>query len=253
MLAWLVTAAVFWFLVARVLRAPRARLALRRKPLGDWLLDLSGLLAQGVVVPFLQVALVAAILRELLPGWAGSVTLPGNALVVGFLLNVVVVDYLYYWNHRLLHSRALWPAHRVHHTLTEMDVFGTSRNTLWSSALILYLWVNGALIYLLEQPAGFVAGATVTAALDLWRHSALGPRPGSAAYRLLSPWLILPADHAWHHADAEVFGNYGANFKLWDRLHATLIDTEERPPAMGVERLALWRELVWPFEPERRK
>ena len=247
MVAWLFTVAVFWLLMGRVLRSAEAQRALRRKPWGDWLLDLTGLLVQGVGVPLLQVLLVAVILRELLPDWSGRVALPGNAFVAGFLINVVVVDYLYYWNHRLLHTRLLWPVHRVHHTLTAMDVLGTSRNTVWSSAFIVYLWVNGALIFFLEQPAGVVAGATLTAALDLWRHSASGPQPGSALHRALSPWLILPEDHAWHHADAEVFGNYGANLVIWDRLHGTLIQAPEPPRALGVARLPLWRELLWPF------
>ena len=90
---------------------------------------------------------------------------------------------------RLLHSRWLWPAHRVHHTMTEMDVLGTSRNSVWSSALIVYLWVNGAVLYLLNDPTWFAAGAAVTAALDLWRHSPLTPRRGSTLWRVVSKVL----------------------------------------------------------------
>jgi sterol desaturase/sphingolipid hydroxylase (fatty acid hydroxylase superfamily) len=158
------------------------------------------------------------------------------------------VDYLYYWNHRLLHTRRLWPIHLVHHTVDEMDVLGTSRNTAWTSFFILYVWVNGAMLYLLAEPAGFAAGAALTASLDLWRHSELSPRVGGAVDRALGAVLILPRHHAWHHASDAAPGNFGANFSLWDRLHGTWIERADAPARLGVTTtLPVWRQLWWPF------
>ena len=112
--------------------------------------------------------------------------------ILAFILSFVLVDYLYYWNHRLLHSRWLWRLHLVHHTVTEMQVFETARNTLWTSFFIIYLWVHGLFIYLLKDPNWYVAGVSLTCALDLWRHSAMALAPNSLLYRLISGWLILP-------------------------------------------------------------
>lgn len=214
----------------------------REKPALDWGVDLAGLAVQGTLVPALQVGVGLTALRWLVPGWEGAVRLPE---IAGFLLNFVVIDYLYYWNHRLLHSEALWPAHQVHHSATSMDVFATSRNTLWTSALIVYLWLNGLALYLLASPAGFAAGATLTAALDLWRHSPLQPPAWLAGW--LSPWMILPDDHARHHASDVPLGNFGANLKLWDRLHGTWLTSP--PPAGRLGRstgLSPLRTLLWP-------
>lgn len=215
---------------------------LRGKPAADWALDVANLTVQGTLVPLLQGVVVVAGLQALAPGWQGSLVLPAPWV---FLLNVVGVDYLYYWNHRLLHSELLWPVHRVHHTVSRMDVLGTSRNTLWSTAFILYLWLGGLMLFLLADPRPYVAGAMLTASLDLWRHSELHPPERLAAW--LRPWLILPADHARHHGASVPRGNYGSNFKLWDRLHGTLLPDGPAEPLGHPGPGSLIRNLLWPF------
>lgn len=218
---------------------------LRTKVRTEWLLDLSGLVVQGIGVPLLQVTLVRGLGRWWLPELEGSVSLPP---AIAFLLSFVLVDYLYYWNHRLLHSRWLWPLHQVHHSVTQMDVLGSSRNTLWSSLLILYLWVNGLALYLLANPVAYLLGVSLTAALDLWRHSCLTPAPPSPLYRWLSPWLILPQDHARHHGSLSAPANYGANLKLWDQWHGTWQPGDRQPQPLGIAvELSLAQQLLWPF------
>src|SRR5262245_51280036 len=91
----------------------------------DWFLDSSGLLIQGLVIPALQGILLSGLLSRLAPGARGILNLSAGS---GLLLNFVLIDYLYYWNHRWLHGRRFWPAHAVHHTSEQMDVFITSRN-----------------------------------------------------------------------------------------------------------------------------
>jgi sterol desaturase/sphingolipid hydroxylase (fatty acid hydroxylase superfamily) len=243
----LVLFVAFWALLLLTLARRTSRETLRQKAWGDWVLDVTGLLVQGVAIPALQIAVVWAALSAFRPTGRGVWSIPGWQALI---LNVVVIDYLYYWNHRLLHARALWPLHRVHHTLTAQDVLGTSRNTLYSSLFIVYLWANGVFLYLLTDPTWFVAGVTLTAAFDLWRHSTLGPAHGSPAHRLLSLVIVTPADHGWHHS-ADRFGvNFGANLSLWDRLHGTWLSPDEvaEPPRLGVDDgLPLWRRLLWPF------
>ncbi|MDB4968629.1 MAG: fatty acid hydroxylase [Myxococcales bacterium] len=242
------TLAAFWILVlAGAVRVERRR-AYLVKSRAAWTLDAVGLAIQGGLVPLVQLTVVVSALTLVVPSLRGSLRLPGHAVAAGFVVNVVVVDYLYYWNHRLLHTARLWPIHLVHHTVDEMDVMGTSRNTAWTSFFILYVWVNGVMLYLLAEPAGFAAGAALTASLDLWRHSELSPPRGSLADRALGSVLILPRHHAWHHAGDAAPGNFGANFSLWDRLHGTFIARDDAPARLGVTTtLPLWRQLWWPF------
>ena len=221
----------FWvlFLASVWPRAARARLLAKSR--GDLWLDLIGLGVQGAAVPAAQLYGLPLVLGALAPSLAGAIHLPP---VAAFAANFVAVDALYYYNHRLLHARALWRTHVVHHTLTEMDVLGTSRNTVWTPALIVYLWVNGAMLFLLADPSFFALSMSVTAALDLWRHSRVAPKIGTRLHRALALVLITPHEHAWHHSTDDLGCNYGANLSVWDRLHGTYRSPAHAPTSLGV-------------------
>jgi sterol desaturase/sphingolipid hydroxylase (fatty acid hydroxylase superfamily) len=131
-----------------------------------------------------------------------------------------------------------------------MDVLGTSRNSLWTSFLIIYLWIHTLFLYLLNDSTGYLIGVSLTAALDLWRHSQLAISPQSWLFRFLSPWLILPQDHAWHHASDSSGRNYGANLKIWDKLHGTYYYCKEPPASLGIPTtLTLTQKLLYPVIP----
>ncbi|MEC4816262.1 MAG: sterol desaturase family protein [Scytonema sp. PMC 1069.18] len=211
----------------------------------DWFLDAIGLFFQGIIIPGLQISFVFFFYQHFLSDTRSILRLHPLA---AFCLSFVFVDYLYYWNHRLFHTRWLWFAHQVHHTVTIMDVLGTSRNTLWTSFLIIYLWVHSLFIYLLQDSTWYLLGVSVSSALDLWRHSEISLKPTSMAYNLLSSWLILPQDHAWHHATECIQGNYGANLKLWDKIHGTYYECDRSPNSLGIDlKLTLIQKLVFPF------
>lgn len=236
-------AAAFVVLLAGTLRAEGAWEALQAKPRRDWIIDLSNLFVQGTLIPLLELTVFVAVLLVTAPELQGSVAIP---LWAGFLLNVMGVDYLYYWNHRILHRDALWPIHRVHHSVTHMDVFATSRNTLWTSVVIVYLWVNGLMLYLLADPTGFAAGAAATAIGDLWRHSRVEPPDWLS--RWLRDWLVLPSAHARHHGASVPRGNYAANFRLWDLMHGTALPHGAPDEPLGYPTpLPLGRTLLWPY------
>lgn len=227
--------AFFWILALdSALRRGRGPWSGRRP--SDWLLDLGGLLVQGVAVPLASAA-VGRTLTRAFPGWTGTVSVGPTA---SFLLSFVAVDYLYYWNHRLLHG-PLWAWHAAHHTAEQLDPFVAARNTLWTPLLIVYLWSSTAGVYLLEDPRPFLLGASATAALDLWRH-------GGRELPALSWLLITPRDHAWHHSSERHDRNFGANLKCWDRLHGTLHEPGRDPALLGVPLpLGAARRLLFPF------
>lgn len=223
----------------------QSRTQLKAKSLENWLLDSAGLFVQGMLIPLLQVTVIYQLYHQWLPKSQGYLH---GAPILAFLFSFVAVDYLYYWNHRLLHSVFFWNFHQVHHTVTHLDVLGTSRNTLWASFLIVYLWVHSLFLYLLADPTSYLLGVSLTSALDLWRHSQLIIPSTSWLYRYLSPWLILPQEHAWHHSRQFPNCNYGANLKLWDRLHGTYYQSSELPTEIGTATsLNLAKKLLFPF------
>jgi sterol desaturase/sphingolipid hydroxylase (fatty acid hydroxylase superfamily) len=232
-------------LMAGTISDKSSRSHLQSKTCQDWLLDGSGLAIQGIFMPLLQVRLFSELCQHLTTKYYGCLKL---SLIPTFILSFIVVDYLYYWNHRLLHTKLFWPIHQVHHTVTQMDVLGTSRNTTWTSLLIIYLWINPLFLYLLAKPTGYLLGVSFTSALDLWRHSNLLIAPHSCWIKVLSPWLILPQDHAWHHGREMSNYNYGANLKIWDRFHGTYYQCQESPSGLGITTsLNLIQKLFLPF------
>lgn len=220
------------------------------KPLEDWILDGAGLCVQGMVIPLLQVTVVYQGCAWLLPGWEDQLRV---GAIAPFFMSVVGIDYLYYWNHRWLHHRRCWFIHQVHHTVTQMDVLGTSRNTLWSSFFIVYLWGHALMIYMLDDPRAYLLGVSLSSALDLWRHSSIYPPPHHWLYRMLNAVLIMPLDHAQHHSRHIHNCNFGANLKLWDKLHGTYrpnFDTKIGSTAeeLGIDlKVPILRKLIAPF------
>ncbi|NJR18273.1 MAG: sterol desaturase family protein [Calothrix sp. CSU_2_0] len=221
------------------------RIHFRQKKISEWILDISGLFFQGVIIPALQILFVYKIYNFLLPNYQGIIFIHP---ILAFCLSFILIDYIYYWNHRLFHNKLLWSIHQVHHTVTQMDVIGTSRNTLWTSFLIIYLWIHPCFIYLLNEPIWYILGASLTSGLDLWRHSIFTPKNNSFFYQILSPWLILPQDHSWHHASENIYGNFGANFKLWDKIHGTYFPSSSMTEKLGIKSdFHLWKQLFLPF------
>jgi sterol desaturase/sphingolipid hydroxylase (fatty acid hydroxylase superfamily) len=237
---------VFWLLFAWLLLSPQARHQLRHKTRFEWLLDSSNLLIQGFLIPFLRLAVLMVLLKQFWPQGQGLLSLPNW---LGFVLCFVGVDYLYYWNHRIFHLRKIFPVHMIHHSVTQMDVMATSRNTLWTSFLIVYLWVNGVMLYLTDLNPGYILAMSLTACLDMWKHSSFLSQRISWQ-RFLSQYLLImtPLDHAWHHAQ-KLNDNFGANLNLFDKLHGTYTSEREYPERLGVSlRLEPWQQLLFPFQ-----
>lgn len=237
--------AVFYGLFALLLLSASGRAFLKNKPKFEWFLDITNLCIQGLLVPFVQVTLLFGLLQWAVPQYQGALDL---SAFWGFCLNFFVVDYLYYWNHRILHFKRFFPVHIVHHTVTYMDVLATSKNTLWTTLFIVYWWANGLLLYLTDLNWGVLLGMSLSASLDIWKHSTfLSSRPG--VYAWMSKYLLImtPLDHAWHHAQ-KLNANFGANLNLYDKLHGTYEATDAYPTKLGVNaRLTPLQKLFFPF------
>lgn len=240
----LIVTATFWLLLLGRVRSSEGRAILRERTRDEWWLDGVGLAVQGALIPLMQVGVVFAAWHLMVPSAQGSLHV---GALTAFALNFVVLDYAYYWNHRALHG-GLWPLHRVHHTVRHFDVLSTSRNTAWSSLLIVYVWMNGSMAFWLADPAPFLLGAALTAALDLWRHSALSLPHASSWQKALGAIFVLPGHHAAHHAPEVPGGNFGANLSIWDRVHGTYLPPRRVDSELGLsDASTLTQKLWWPF------
>jgi sterol desaturase/sphingolipid hydroxylase (fatty acid hydroxylase superfamily) len=196
----------------------------------DWILNGSGLLIQGTVIPLASLA-VGKLLALCFTGLDG--VLEGSA--AAFAMSFVVLDFLYYWQHRWLHG-AGWVLHRTHHGASRLGAWVCARNSLLAHPLFVYFVPSAMLSLLCQDKLAFFAGAMLTASLDLWRHCAIRwPACLSPANRILSLLLVTPVVHHWHHKDGAPRCNFGANLAVWDRLFATYVAPDDYPRTYGIE------------------
>ncbi|MEA9356991.1 sterol desaturase family protein [Bacteriovorax sp. PP10] len=234
--------AVFWMLTIWTVKKYKERALIRNK--SEWFIDILGLLQQGFLFPLIQTYLLFAVLQKFTPELRGIISI--NPLV-SFLIQFVIIDYLYYWNHRLMHTSTLWPLHRVHHSAQKLDLWVTSRNSFWSSFFIIYLWIHAFFIFLLNDAKGFLLAIAIGNALDLWRHS--GFRLPGKLEKVLEKFMVLPHHHEWHHSSTIYDKNFGANFILWDKWHGTFYSTDKKCEILGedMQRFSFWNQCFFPW------
>jgi sterol desaturase/sphingolipid hydroxylase (fatty acid hydroxylase superfamily) len=170
-------------------------------------------------------------------------------------LCLLLVDFLYYWEHRLAHEvNLLWSIyHRVHHSASHYDQTIGLRISFAD-------FFFSPLIYLPLALAGFhpvliFACFAIVLAWQQWIHTELvGKLPA------LDPWLNTPSNHRVHHGRNKEYldRNYGGVLMIWDRLFGTyapeaspvdygLVEPQERldPAAVHFEGWSkLWRAIV---------
>mgnify|MGYP003685301783 CR=1 FL=1 len=211
------------------------------KTKSDWFIDLINLPIQGVLVPIIQFTLLFAAFDFILPTYRASVRLD---LIWIFLINFVLVDYIYYWGHRFLHTKKMWKFHVVHHSAKVMDIFNTSRNSIISTFLIPYLWINSFFLYIIEDTPTYLFALGITAILDLWRHGQID-LPKQLSF--LEHIFITPKLHSIHHSKKYPQKNFGANLVFWDKIHGTHLNTNEKVELGITVNSTLKNKLLFPW------
>jgi sterol desaturase/sphingolipid hydroxylase (fatty acid hydroxylase superfamily) len=136
-------------------------------------------------------------------------------------LEVLVLDYLGYSWHRLLHTPLLWRLHRVHHCDLDMDVT-TAWRFHFGEMLASIPYRAGLPALLGVRPATVLAYEAVFEACTAFHHS--NWRLPLAVEHPLARLLVTPRAHGIHHSvvHRETQSNFGVVLTLWDRLHRTL-------------------------------
>jgi sterol desaturase/sphingolipid hydroxylase (fatty acid hydroxylase superfamily) len=153
-------------------------------------------------------------------------------------LEVLLLDYLGYTWHRLLHSPLLWRLHRVHHCDLDMDL-STAWRFHFGEMLASIPYRAGLPAVLGVRPATVLAYEAVFEAFTAFQHS--NWRLPIATERRLAPWLMTPRLHGIHHSmvHRETQSNYGIVLMLWDVLHHTRrLDVPQQAITIGVPALA---------------
>lgn len=235
----------FLFFLILSLTISSERKLLKAKTTQDWIIDSTSLIMHFFIVPVVQVLIVGGLLNKWVPHLKGVVT---SSFFVSFLL-YLIVDYGWYWNHRILHSRTpLWNLHRTHHAPIQMDLFVTARNLLITHFLMIYFWAIGAVVFFLQDPTYFLTFTVFGMVLNFWGHTSFSLPCNHPFNKIFTAVFVTPREHSWHHSRENPHCNFGTVISLWDRLHGTFYCESEHPKSYGeIYKKTIWNQLFWPF------
>jgi len=151
-----------------------------------------------------------------LVGSLGNGTAAVAAAVVGW-------DFLYYWNHRFMHtSRYMWAVHEVHHSSQRYNLSTALRQPV---ADALGTSIPYGLLCLFGIPPSAVATARgINLIYQFWIHTEAIDRIGRAEATLNSP-----SHHRVHHGTNRQYldRNHGGILIVWDRMFGTFEPEDE--------------------------
>jgi len=139
-------------------------------------------------------------------------------------LAIVGWDFIYYWNHRFMHtSRYMWAVHEVHHSSQRYNLSTALRQPV---ADALGTMLPYGLLCLFGIPPDAVATARgVNLIYQFWIHTEVIDRFGRAERALNSP-----SHHRVHHGTNRQYldRNHGGILIVWDRMFGTFEPEDER-------------------------
>jgi sterol desaturase/sphingolipid hydroxylase (fatty acid hydroxylase superfamily) len=144
-------------------------------------------------------------------------------------LAYLVVDFIFYWEHRLMHRvKGLWALHAVHHSSKWLN-FSTSLRLSWVSPIFSPAFFGVAC--LVGFPPSVVIGVhALNLIYQLFLHTQIVGRLGP-----VEGLLNTPSAHRVHHGKNALYidKNFGGTFAFWDRLFGTY-QTETEAPVYGI-------------------
>lgn len=141
-----------------------------------------------------------------------------------FILSILILDCIIYWQHRLFHAVPMfWRLHRMHHTDVEFDF--TTAVRFHPIEIILSILLKLIVILLLGAPAiAVMVFEILLSSSALFNHSNI--KLSKAVDKVLRLFIVTPDMHRVHHSvyQTETDSNFGFNIPWWDRLFGTYID-----------------------------
>lgn len=154
---------------------------------------------------------------------------------------ILLVDFAYYWAHRMSHEVNLfWGGHVVHHQSEEYNLSVALRQ---SSLQVVWTFAFNLPIALLGfQTLDFVLVAALNTLYQFWIHT--------ETINKLPRWVELifntPSHHRVHHGRNPKYidKNHAGSLIIWDRLFGTFQAEEEKPTYGITKPLNSWNA-VW--------
>ncbi len=170
--------------------------------------------------------------------------------IAGVLLYFLIVDFFYYWFHRLQHTNSfLWEQHKFHHSETSLNVTSTRRVHWLEEPLVMaFIVIPMSLLFRIEPiEAGFLAFIEI-----LWLqfiHLNLRLELG-----VFNSVIVGPQHHRIHHScqPQHINKNFAVFFPIWDIVFGSYVPGKKGEfPATGLttneDYNNLWVANILPF------
>ncbi len=210
---------VFTLMAVWELVAPRRKGMLGRQQ--RWPANIGLVILNSIVVRLLfPAAAVGVALYATQQGW-GLFNFHDVALVPAVIISVVVLDFIIYLQHVMVHAvPVLWRLHRVHHADLDYDV--TTGARFHTLEIILSMLIKFMAILLLGAPVvAVVIFEVILNATAMFNHSNI--RLPETVDRVLRWFVVTPDMHRVHHSieHDEANSNFGFSLPWWDWLCGT--------------------------------
>ncbi len=150
---------------------------------------------------------------------------------LAFVLLFILVDFLYYWLHRLMHEKAfLWAFHVVHHSSLNMNFTASFRLNWIAPAGLIFFFLPVVLLGF--HPKYFLMSFGFNLLYQFILHTKMIDK-----VPLVEGIFNTPSAHRVHHGCNEGYRNtnYGGVLIIWDRLFGTYAE-ETEPVQYGLKR-----------------
>lgn len=141
-----------------------------------------------------------------------------------FILSLLILDGLIYWQHRIFHRvPILWRLHRLHHADQDIDLSTGAR--FHFIEILLSMLIKMAAILLLGVPwQAVLTFEIILNACAMFNHSNV--RLSQKWDARIRPFFVTPDMHRVHHSSLapEMHHNFGFSLSIWDRIFKSYQD-----------------------------
>jgi sterol desaturase/sphingolipid hydroxylase (fatty acid hydroxylase superfamily) len=132
---------------------------------------------------------------------------------------IVMHDTWFYWTHRLLHLKKIYPVvHKIHHL--SHDPTPWAAYAFHPVEAVVQATIFPIMVCLLPlHPLAIVAWGLYQATLNTMGHSGFELFPSGFTSHIIAKWHNTSTHHNMHHKFAN--SNYGLYFNFWDRIMGT--------------------------------
>lgn len=150
-----------------------------------------------------------------------------------FLIQLIILDLLIYWQHRVMHMNDfLWRFHRTHHLMKSFDVTGGLR--FHPLEILISTILKYSLGYILGIGIEVIAiYDAILVSFSLLNHSNISfPRRFEF---LVSRVFVLNNIHYIHHMPGYLNSNFGTIIRLWDFIFKTNYEVDANDHSIGIK------------------